>query len=219
MAEDAILREAIAERLLEGIDLIDPLADEGPFSKQVLIRVRHGACVGIDAGFAGVEPGVTRAVGAGEADGHPRLQNPVPRSHALCRRIVLRTIERMGHGGHELPRGIARQLGIRIERDHIFHRGQDVRLSDDRGKPIRRPAAQEPVQVRQFASLPLVSHPEPLMGIPATRAMEEKKRVAIFACIFGVQRIDACSGRQHQLIVTCHRLLVGILEIREQGKV
>lgn len=55
MAEDAILREAIAERLLEGIDLIDPLADEGPFSKQVLIHVRPGACVGIDAGFAGVE--------------------------------------------------------------------------------------------------------------------------------------------------------------------
>jgi hypothetical protein len=57
------------------------------------------------------------------------------------------------------------------------------------------------------------------MGIPATRAMEEKKRVAMSACIFGIQRIDACSGRQHQLIVACHRLVVGILEIREQGKV
>jgi hypothetical protein len=59
VAEDAILREAIAECLLEGIELIDPFADEGPFSEQVLIHVRHGACVWIDTGFAGVEPRVT----------------------------------------------------------------------------------------------------------------------------------------------------------------
>ena len=57
------------------------------------------------------------------------------------------------------------------------------------------------------------------MGIPTARAMEKKKRVAVLAWIFGIQRIDPGSCRQHQLFVTCHPLLVGILEIREQGKV
>jgi len=57
------------------------------------------------------------------------------------------------------------------------------------------------------------------MGIPTARAMEKKKRLALLAWILGIQRVDAGPCRQDQLLITSHRLPVGILKIREQGKV
>lgn len=64
------------------------------------------------------------------------------------------------------------------------------------------PPRRSPFKSRQFASLPLVSHPT-AHGHSATG---DGRKTCRHLRLAGVQRIDACSGRQHQLIVTCHRL-------------
>ena len=40
-----------------------------------------------------------------------------------------------------------------------------------------RPGAQKPIQFRKLSSLALVTHPDPLCGIPSARAMEEEENV------------------------------------------
>jgi hypothetical protein len=60
--------KAAAERLLEGIDIVDALADERAFAEQILIDVGDGAGVRVDARFAAVQAGIARAVGARQAD-------------------------------------------------------------------------------------------------------------------------------------------------------
>ena len=61
MAEDAVLGKAAVERALEGIDVVDALADERAFAEQVLVDVGDGARVRIDAGLAAEQPRVARA--------------------------------------------------------------------------------------------------------------------------------------------------------------
>ena len=55
VTEDAVFRQAILQRELEHIDVVDALADERALAEGVLVDVRHGARVRIDAGVAGVQ--------------------------------------------------------------------------------------------------------------------------------------------------------------------
>ena len=52
VAENRVLGK-VAAALLEGIDVVDPLADERAFAEQILIDVRDDARVRIDARIAG----------------------------------------------------------------------------------------------------------------------------------------------------------------------
>ena len=61
MAEHAVLGEAAAERALEGVDVVDALADERALAEEVLVDVGDRARVGIDARLAGEEPREARA--------------------------------------------------------------------------------------------------------------------------------------------------------------
>ena len=49
VAQDPVLRETSAERPLEGVDVVDPLADKGAFMEEVLVDIRDGARVRVDA--------------------------------------------------------------------------------------------------------------------------------------------------------------------------
>ncbi len=77
MAEDAVLGEAPVERLLEGIDIVDALADVGAFLEPVLVDVGDGVGIGVDAGIVAVQARIARAVGAGQTHGDARLQDAV----------------------------------------------------------------------------------------------------------------------------------------------
>jgi hypothetical protein len=54
VAEDPVLGKAAVERLLEGIDIVDPFADERALPEPVLVHIGDGVGVGIDAGVAPV---------------------------------------------------------------------------------------------------------------------------------------------------------------------
>ena len=49
VAQDPVLREPPPEGRLECVHVVDPLADEGALAEQVLVYVRDGARVGVDA--------------------------------------------------------------------------------------------------------------------------------------------------------------------------
>ena len=121
MAEDAVLGKAPVERPLERIDVVDPLANERAFAEQVLVDIGDGARIRVDARLTPEQSRIPRPVRAGQAHGHARLQDAVPLSDALLAFVVPRTIQRVRHGSHKLPRRIARQLRIRVQGDHVLH--------------------------------------------------------------------------------------------------
>ena len=121
VAEDPVLRKAPTQRPLERINVIDPLTDEGTFVKEILVNVGNGACVRVDAWLTPEQVCVPRPVRARQAHGDAWLKDSVPIRDTLFVLVVPRTIERVRHGSHELPCGIARQLRIRVKGDHILH--------------------------------------------------------------------------------------------------
>ena len=66
-----------AQRTFEGIHVVDALAHERTFAKQVLVHIRHGASVGVDPGFAAEHACVTRTDAATHAAADAGLQDAV----------------------------------------------------------------------------------------------------------------------------------------------
>ena len=66
MAQQRVLRHAVRERRVEGVYVVDTLADIAAFVKQVLIDVGHRGRVRVDAHVAGEHLRERRAVGADE---------------------------------------------------------------------------------------------------------------------------------------------------------
>ena len=76
--------------------------------------------------MAGVRPREERTGRAGHRDADPRLQNSVAFDDAAHARLEARTIQRMGNDTDERFGGVARQPRVRIERDAVAHRREDV---------------------------------------------------------------------------------------------
>ena len=136
MAENPVLGTATRECAFERVHLIDPLADERAFTEQVLVYIGDGARIGIDARLTPVESRIARLVRAWEAHADAWLQDAVSFADPLLVFVVPRTIQRMRHRSHELPRRITRQLCIRVEGDHVLHVRQHLSLADDEGEAI-----------------------------------------------------------------------------------
>ena len=87
----------------------------------------------------------------------------------------------MHHGADKLPRRVARQLGVGIQRDDVSHLREDRCSTDDERKTVRMTAAQERVQVVELASLAFMAHPDPRLRIPASRAVKQVEHTGIDA--------------------------------------
>jgi hypothetical protein len=77
VTQDAVVGKAMTQRLFEGIDVIDALADERSFAEQILVDVRDTASVWIDSGRVSLQLCIMRLACAGQAAGQPRLQDAV----------------------------------------------------------------------------------------------------------------------------------------------
>ena len=53
VAQERILRHTVLERVLERVDVVNPLADVAALTKQVLVHVGHGGRIGIEPDVAG----------------------------------------------------------------------------------------------------------------------------------------------------------------------
>ena len=121
MAENPVFGEAPVERPLEGIDLIDALADERAFLEQVLVNIGDGVRIRIDARITPPESRIPRPVRAGQAHGHTGLQDAVPLTDTLLVLVEPRPVQGVRHGSHQLPGRVAGQLRIGVQGDHVLH--------------------------------------------------------------------------------------------------
>ena len=55
VTDDTVLGKTSAQRLLEGLSVVDALADERTLAEHVLVDVRHRTCVRVDARLAPVQ--------------------------------------------------------------------------------------------------------------------------------------------------------------------
>src|SRR5262249_41360998 len=82
-------------RGLERINVVDPFSDIAAFVEQVLIDVRDGCRVGIDADMSREDLGKGCASGADDVDTNARLQDAIPLGDAIQAVIESRTIQRV----------------------------------------------------------------------------------------------------------------------------
>ncbi len=226
VAEDAVFRQASAQHVLERIDLVDALADERTLSKQVLVDIAHCARVRIDAGLAGEQPAVARAVGCSQAHADARLQDAVAFDHPRRLRVAAetRSVQRVSHGGDELAGRIARQLRVGVQRDDVAHVRQGRDVADDPREAIRAPAAQQRVEVGELAALALVAHPHAFARVPQTRTMGQEEAVAAvcrasWVAVLLIQLFDELAGVLESRGIGLALRRVRVVEIGEQGEV
>ena len=74
VAQDPVFGKAVFERVLECLDVINPLADKGSLAKDVLVNIGDRARVGIKPRLATPELRIARSIAAREIHHHARLQ-------------------------------------------------------------------------------------------------------------------------------------------------
>ena len=223
VAQDAVFRQFAVERLPEGVDVVDALADERPFAEQILVDIGHHARVRIDARLAAGEPGIERAPCAGERDADTRLKNSIAGDDAAELLIVKRPVERMRHRADQLSRRIARQLRIGVERDYVSDIGEHVDVAGDHREAILRFAAQQCVELLELAALSLPTHPQLLVRVPSARPVEQEEDVAFGVgipwAILAVERIDSRARAPDQRGIIGHRFFRRVTQVSDQGEV
>ena len=206
VAEQRRIGHAPGQRGLERIDVIDALASVGALAEQVLIDVGYRRCVRIDAAVAGIDALEQRALMTGrQRRRDARLQDAVTLNDAARLGIEARPVERVRELADQAAHRIARQFGVGIQRDdepHVArcHRRAAVRR-DEAGAGV---AAQQPVELVQFAALALPAEPALLADVPHAAAMQQHETVA--ARQRGIARVELRhpGGRRgQQRVVAC----------------
>ena len=218
VAEHGAVRHTTRQRGLERVDVVDALAGIGTLAEQVLVDVRDGGGVGVDATGAGEDALVVRTITPHRQGGcHARLEYTVARDDPATGGIDACAVERMGHLADQPADGIARQPGIRVQRDHEAHAGGNgVRIEE---AAVHR-AAQRAVERVQLATLALPPHPARLGGVPCARAMQQQEtHAAGNRAVMPVQPCDAGSGRRQQRLISCGLGGVSVRPVRQQGEV
>ena len=198
VAEQGVIRKSALGGSAKHVHVVDALAGERPLAEQVLIDVRHGRRVRVDARMPGVDGGEPRLARARQRHAHPRLQDAVAAHHASPFGVVLGAIERMGHGADECGRGAGRQDRVGIERHDIADAAQPREIAFGHGECGVAGAADVGVELDELAPLPLPPHPNAVGGVPSPGAVQEiEGRVAAAV----VQRADAVERRADDRVV------------------
>ena len=222
MTEDAILGKAVAKCLFEGIDVVDPLADERALAKHILVNIRSHAGVRVDTGLASVQSRMARAVRPRQTDRHARLKDTVALCHPLLHSVVAGTIQGVGHRADKLLSRISWQLRIRVQGNDILHGGEHGGIANHERKSVfgnpTFAAAQQAVQGGQLAPLALVSHPHSLFRVPAPRTMKEEEDIGR-AAILGVEVVYSGLRKLQQRSIGGKRFLMRVAKVGQQPEV
>ena len=159
MAEHGVFWHTARQRRLERVDVVDALASEGAFVKEVLVDVRSGRRIRLDPARAGEKLPVDRSVfAAGQAGADAGLQDAVAARYPLTDAVKAGAVQGVAHLAHHLRHGPAQQPCVGVQRDDI----SDVRWqrAADDSKAGVRSRAQQAVQFGQLAALALPPHPD-----------------------------------------------------------
>ena len=171
--EDAVLGEPLAEGRSEGLEVVEPLADERGLLEEVLVHVRDRACVWIDPRLSAEDPDVPRPGRAGQGQADPGLQHAVACHHPPNGRVDHGPVERVGSRADQLPGLVAGQLGVCVEGDDVPCPLESRDVTDDHAERIGVARDQQPVQGLDRAPLPFVAHEPTLPRIPQSGTVQE----------------------------------------------
>ena len=200
VAEQRVLRNPPVERRFEGVDVVDALADVAPFVEQVLIDVRHGGRVRVEADVAGEDLRERRARRALDADLHPRLQHAVafgdPRGSCASNRGRLSGCDSVPTSRR--PASIGSWVSESSVMTYLIDCSID-RSPCRTTKLVSVRAAQQPVELRELAALALPSHPlRSGWRSSGARGGTAEKRSGAMAL---VERVDLRARHRHQRVV------------------
>ena len=134
--EEGVAGEAALEDLMENADLVDAFACEDALAEEVLIDVGDGAGIDVEASFAGVERGKSRARCRSDADTDAWLQDAVPSGDDASPGVDDGLIERVGDGTDHACRGGAGKLCIGIEGNDVTDVGEHVQRAGFDGEVV-----------------------------------------------------------------------------------
>jgi hypothetical protein len=99
--------------------------ESGTRAEQILVDVGHRRRIRIDAAHAGKHALEQRTLATDrQGRGDPRLQHRVALDHPAGIGVEARPVERMRHLADQAMDGVARQLGVGVERDDITDIGR-----------------------------------------------------------------------------------------------
>ena len=175
VAEDGVFGRTRAHGRLDRIDVVDPLADEGPLGEHVLIKVRDRRSVGIHPGRAGedlLEPGAARL--HRQRHRHAGLDDSVSIDDAPCGLVEIRPVERMGHPPGKLCDRVPRHAGVGVERHDVTDaRRKNRRVAADGHERCAGLTAKEAIELLELAAFPFPTHPGALRPVPLTPPMHQ----------------------------------------------
>ena len=153
VAENPVGRKAVFQGVVKGLHVVDALADVLPLPEEIVVDVGDLAGVGIQARLSGKQAGEPGLLCGDQADGQPRLQDPVAAHRTAAGRVDLGAIERMGDRAHQLRRGFRRQPRIGVQRNHVFHRANRRQVSLDDRVRVAAALAHQVVEILQLPAL------------------------------------------------------------------
>ena len=222
VAEERPVGGPPVQRRLEGVHVVDPLPHEGAPAEEVLVDVRGGRGVGVDAGGAGVEAVVERALaGRGQQGRHPGLEDPVAVGHPPQLLVVAGAVQGVRQGAHQPPGRAGRQAGVGVQGEHEADVGRHVGeavVAEQVGRRLVAP--EQAVQLLELPPLPLPAHP-PLLGLaPHPPAVEEQEAApAVRGRTVALVQLRHGLGRGlQQGLVPRPRLLGGVPPVAQEGE-
>src|SRR5207302_8414520 len=103
-----------------------------------------------------------------------------------------RAIQRVNGSANQPARGVARQLGIGVERDDIAHPSEERGVASLSDETRVLSAAQQAVQFAQLAAFSFPTHPFVLTGIPTATTMKQMEARPVVA----VASVESFNSRQ-----------------------
>ena len=184
--------------------------------EDVLVDIGHLPRVGVDAGLACEEADKQRPPGPGQADADARLEDPIALGDDPPGRVKDRAVKGMGHGADELPRDIARQLRVRVERDHVLDGREDPLVPHNLREVLAADSPKEPVELEELPPLALVAHPQALAIVPEAGPVDQVELVLRRGQVFPIEHLDSRPGPAQERAVTRKLLRRRIPEVREE---
>ena len=147
VTEDVVVREPSFKRGFKCLQVVDALPDEASFTEDVLVYVADLVGIRINPRIARKHPAVRAASSLGNGHRDSGLQDRITMRNAASSLMKARPVQRMGHAANQLLSRIARQLSIRIERNHKPDGHQVPDVSDDHTEGIRSAPAQQSIEI------------------------------------------------------------------------
>ncbi len=120
-------------------------------------------------------------------------------------------------GADETGGRITGQLRVGVERDDVFHAAEPVQIADLHREGVES-AAQELIEVEQFAALALPPHPAAFRLVVHAVPMKQEEGRSSVRTVTRIQPFDQFHTQDHERIVLVLRT-VGIGRIGEQREI